>query len=125
MESKRQQKFARLIQKDLSDIFQREVPSMLEGAFLTVTTVRISPDLGTARVYCSVLAHKEPETLLKNINNEKSKVRNLLGQRIKNQARIIPDLIFFLDRTGEEAANMDSLISKLNIPPAPEEDTEE
>lgn len=122
MESKRQQKFARLIQKDLSDIFQKEIPSMLEGAFLTITEVQISPDLGLAKVHCSVLAHKEPETLIANINNEKAQVRKLLGHKIRNQARIIPNLVFYLDTTGEDAMRMDSLISSLNIPPASEKD---
>lgn len=122
MESKRQQKFARLIQKDLSDIFQKEIPSILEGAFLTITEVQISPDLGLAKVHCSVLAHKEPETLIANINNEKAQVRKLLGHKIRNQARIIPNLVFYLDTTGEDAMRMDSLISSLNIPPASEKD---
>ena len=125
MESKRQQKFAKLIQKDLSDIFQKEIPSMLEGAFLTITEVKMTPDLGVAKVHCSVLAHQEPETLIKNINTEKAQVRKLLGHKIRNQARIIPNLVFYLDTTGEDAMRMDSLISSLNIPPVSDEDEEE
>ena len=94
---------------------------MLEGAFLTITSVEITPDLGLAKVYCSILAHKEPDALVKNINTEKAQVRKLLGHKIKNQARIIPNLVFYLDTTGEDAMRIDKLISSLNIPPAPEE----
>lgn len=83
---------------------------------MTVTIVRMSPDLGTARVYCSVMMHSDPETLIKEINENKAQMRNILGRKIKNQVRVIPDLFFFLDTTGEEASRMDNLISGLDIP---------
>lgn len=121
MESKRQQKFSKLIQKDLSDIFQREIPDILNGNFVTVTVVRISPDLSSTRVYCSVLLAKQPEEIIKNLNANKSAIRNILGRRIRNQVRIVPHLFFFLDDTGEQASHMDRLISGLDIPPEKED----
>lgn len=121
MESKRQQKFSKLIQKDLSEIFQRDISDLLEGNFVTITVVRMSPDLGVAKVYCSILIAPDPKKIVKTLNENKSVIRNILGRRIKNQVRVIPDLIFFMDDTGEHAADMDKLISGLDIP-EPSED---
>ena len=74
MESKRQQKFSKLILKDLSDIFQREIPDILNGNFVTITVVRISPDLSSTRVYCSVLLAPNPAEVIKNLNANKSAI---------------------------------------------------
>lgn len=126
MDSTRQQKYARLIQKDLGEIFQRDVKNLLGGNFITVTTVRVSPDLGVARVYLSFLNSKEKENILKSVNQQTKQIRNQLAERIRNQARIIPHLQFFLDDNVEYAAHIDQILSKIDIPPAPEDEhTEE
>lgn len=122
MESKRQQKFSRLIQKELADIFQREVPHLFGGAFISVSTVRVSPDLGLARTYLSVMMAPNPQEVLLEVRLNAKTIRHHLAQRIKNQVRIIPELTFYLDDSAEYAANMDKLFSGLEIPPAPEED---
>jgi ribosome-binding factor A len=130
MESKRQQKVARQLQKDLSEIFQREVPHLFsgtsgQGAFITVTSVRVSPDLSLARVYLSFLATKNREMLLESIREKGKVIRQHLGDRVRHQLRIVPDLSFFLDDTIEYADKMDKLFAGLDIPPAPAEDEDE
>ena len=122
MESKRQQKFARLIQKDLSEIFQRDAKSLFGGAFITVTDIKVSPDLGLAKVYVSFMLAKDKNGLLDTIKDKGKSIRQMLASKIRNQVRVIPDLAFYLDDTIEHATKMDNLIANLNIPPASEED---
>ena len=122
MESKRQQKFARLLQKELAEVFQRDVSHLFNGAYLSITTVRTSPDLGVAKIYLSMLLAKNPQEILATVRENTKAVRHALAQRIKSQVRVIPELIFFLDDSAEYAAKMDKIISGLDIPPAPEND---
>lgn len=117
------------MQKDLSEIFQREVPHLFNGpanpgAFITVTSVRISPDLSVARIYLSFLATKNKEMLLDEIREKSKTIRQHLAERVRHQLRIVPELNFFLDDTAEYADKMDKLFAGLDIPPAPEEDDE-
>ncbi|MBX7124180.1 MAG: 30S ribosome-binding factor RbfA [Cyclobacteriaceae bacterium] len=116
----RQQKFGKLVQKELSDIFQRDKRGILDNAFITVTEVQISPDLSVARAYISMMLVKDKERLLENINLHKKEIRKALGERIRNQARIIPELAFFIDEVEERAMKMDELLRNLHIPPAKE-----
>lgn len=125
MESQRQQKYARLIQKELADIFLKDTKSLFGGTFISVTTVRVSPDLGIAKVYLSFILVNDKKAVLEKINDENKAIRNLLAKRIKNQARVIPQLNFFTDDNVEYASNIDSILSKINIPPKPEKDDEE
>lgn len=113
----RQQKYARLIQKELSDIFQRDKKGILDNAFVTIADVRVSPDLGVARIYISMLLAKEKEKLLEKINTKKKEIRKALGDRIGKQVRIIPELVFFIDEVEENAQRIEDLIKNLNIPP--------
>lgn len=122
MDSKRQQKFARLIQKDLGDIFQKETRDLFEGAFITVTEVKVSPDLGIARVYLSFMLAKNKTLLLEAIQDQVKTIRQRLATRIRHQVRVIPELHFYLDETADYAARMDEIISNLHIPPADESD---
>ena len=115
----RQQKFNRLIQKELSEIFQRDKRGILENAFLTVTEVRVSPDLSVAKVYLSMTLAKDKRGLLDKINLRKNEIRKALGDKIRNQARIIPHLVIFIDEIDESATKMDALIDSLKIPPLP------
>lgn len=116
--STRQLKFARLIQKEISDIFQRDKRGMLDNAFITVAEVRMSPDLGVAKIYISMMLAKDKEAILEKINNRKGEIRKELGDKIRKQVRVIPELIFYLDEVEENAQRMDSLIKNLNIPPS-------
>lgn len=129
MESKRQQKVARQLQKDLGEIFQRDLThafsSVGGGAvFITVTNVRVSPDLGIARVYLSLLNAKNRAILMDTIQEKSRTIRQLLGERVRHQLRIVPDLQFFLDDTAEYAEKMDKLFAGIVIPPATEDNEE-
>lgn len=125
MESKRQQKFARQIQKDLGDIFQKEMRSNFGEAFITVTDVKVSPDLGLARAYLSFLLVDDKQALLSQIQEKTKAIRQILANKIRNQVRVIPELQFFIDDTSEYAAKMDALFAGLVIPPAEPEDKNE
>ena len=125
MESKRQQKVGRQIQKDLGDIFQKEARHLINGSFVTVTAVRMTPDLGIARAYLSFLPEKNKRILLESIQENARFIRQKLGDRVRHQLRIVPELQFFIDDTAEYAAKMDALFAGLDIPPATEEDEED
>ncbi|WP_209332143.1 30S ribosome-binding factor RbfA [Lunatimonas salinarum] len=124
MESKRQLKYSKLIQKELGDIFQRESRSLIGNALVTVTRVQMSPDLSVARVYLSFL-NANNQVLFEKINAAKKAIRGGLGKRIGKSARITPEIAFFLDESAAYAQHMDGVISKLDIPEAPEENEEE
>lgn len=124
MESKRQQKFAKLIQKELAEVFQRDIPHLFNGSYVSVGTVRVSPDLGMARVYLSLLLVQSGKELISEIRSNTKTIRHHLAQRIKNQVRSIPELVFYLDDSAEYAARMDKIIADLDIPPAPADDDE-
>lgn len=115
--STRQQKYGRLIQKELSDIFQRDKKGILDNAFITIADVRVNADLSVAKVYISMLLAKEKEKVLDSINRHKSELRRALGDKIGKQVRIVPELIFYRDEVEENASRMDDLIKNLNIPP--------
>jgi ribosome-binding factor A len=114
----RQQKFAKLIQKELSDIFQRDKRGVLDNAFISIAEVKVSPDLSVAKIYVSMMLAKDKPAVLKKLELHKKEFRKALGERIRNQARIIPELAFFIDELEENAKRMDDLIKGLNIPPS-------
>jgi ribosome-binding factor A len=116
--STRQQKFSKLIQKELSDIFQRDKRGILENAFITIADVKVSPDLGLARIYISMMLAKDKKGVLEKINDRKKEIRKSLGDRIGKQVRIIPELVFYIDEVEENAQRMDAILRDLHIPPA-------
>ncbi|MEO8795839.1 MAG: 30S ribosome-binding factor RbfA [Daejeonella sp.] len=124
MESKRQQKFAGVIQKDLAEIFQREGMNYLPNTMITVTKVRISPDLAVARVYLSFFNSANNTLSLNTIKLHAGEIRYKLGSRIKDQARIVPQLDFFLDDTSDYVERMDKIFDKISKEPRQEEDSE-
>lgn len=122
--STRQLKFARLIQKEISDIFQRDKRGILDNAFITIAEVKVSPDLGVAKVYVSMMLAKDKQATLEKINSRKGEIRKALGDKIRKQVRVIPELIFYLDEVEENAQRLDSLINNLNIPSAKKQEEE-
>ena len=125
MESKRQQQVARLLQRELSAIFQKDARHLFGKAFITITTVRVTPDLGIARVYLSFMLVDNKQETLEDIKDHTKSIRQMLGQKIRNSVRIIPELNFYLDDTADYAAKMDALLGGLDIPPAEEDQSEE
>lgn len=124
MESKRQQKFAGVIQKDLAEIFQREGMGFLPNTLVTITRVRVTPDLAIARVYLSFFNNTNTQQALNTIRAHASEIRYKLGARIKNQVRIIPNLEFFVDDTNEYVDRMEKLFDKISHEPR-QPDTED
>ncbi|HLT74097.1 MAG TPA: 30S ribosome-binding factor RbfA [Ohtaekwangia sp.] len=113
----RQQKYARLIQKELSEIFQRDRRGILENAFITLAEVRVSADLSVAKVYISMMLEKDKAGILERINSRKREIRKALGEKIGKQVRIIPELVFYIDEVEENAQRIEEIIKNLNIPP--------
>jgi ribosome-binding factor A len=124
MESKRQQKHAKLLQKELGDIFQKEAKHLVGKAMITITRVMVSPDLGFAKVYVSFLI-ADPKATYELINEHKKEIRHHLSKRIGKSVRVIPEIAFFPDDSAVYAQHMDKVISDLNISPAPEVEEED
>jgi len=112
METKRQQKVARLLQKELAAILQKDGKIMFGSALVTVTHVSISKDFSFARVYLSIFGVDDKELILKNLETNKREMRFWLGKRVKNQLRIIPELVFALDNTLDYIENIDNLLKQ-------------
>ena len=96
METTRQNKISRLLQKELSEIFLLQTKAM-PGVLVSVSAVRISPDMSIARVYLSVFPSEKAEEIVKNVNDNMKTIRYELGTRVRHQLRIIPELKFFVD----------------------------
>ncbi len=111
METTRQNKIARLLQKELSDIFLLQTKAMT-GVLISVSTVRISPDMSVARAYLSIFPSEKAEEIIKNINANMKSVRYELGTRVRHQLRIIPELKFFLDDSLDYLERIDELLNK-------------
>lgn len=111
METTRQSKVSRLLLKDLSEMFQMESRNLFGGKMISVTTVRISPDLGLAKVYLSVFPSQESEAILKLIKMNTKNLRRKLGLKVGKQLRIVPELAFYIDDSLDYIENIDNLLS--------------
>jgi ribosome-binding factor A len=92
------------------------------NTFVTVTNVQMSPDLSVAKIYLSFMLSQHQQTLMDTINMKKGEIRRQLGNRIGKQVRVVPELIFYLDESADHAARIDRILSKLDIPPADEDE---
>ena len=111
MQETRQARISRLLQKELADIFQSQT-RMMRGVLVSVTRVKISPDLSICTAYLSVFPSDKGEELLENIRGNEKSVRYELGTRVRNQLRIIPELRFFLDDSLDYLEKIDGLLKK-------------
>ncbi len=109
MDTTRQNKVARLLQKELGQIFQR-LGNTLGGKLYTVTVVRISPDLSVARVYLSIFPREKDKDPLEPVREHNTHIRYELAQKVKNQLRIIPELTFFIDDSLDYIDNIENLL---------------
>lgn len=110
MESTRQKKVSRLIQKELAEIFIRRGSEVSHGNLVSITKVRISPDLSFAKVFISIFPAKNQEDVLKSIQDQSSKLRYDLGQKTRSQLRIVPDIAFMIDDSLDYIDNIDRLL---------------
>lgn len=111
MQETRQNRISRLLQKELSLIFQSQTRAM-HGVMVSVTRVKISPDLSICTAYLSVFPSEKGEEILKNIKANEKSIRYDLGTRVRNQLRIIPELRFFIDDSLDYIEHIDELLKK-------------
>lgn len=110
MESTRLNKVNRLLQKELGDYFLKGSRESFEGAMITVTTVRVTPDLGQAKVYLSLFPPQQKEKVFGIVQEKTKTIRHELGQRIRHQIRVIPELIFYVDDSLDYIEKIDNLL---------------
>ena len=111
MQETRQNRISRLLQKELASIFQTQT-RMMHGVLVSVTRVKVSPDLSICTSYLSIFPSEKGDELLKNINANEKTIRYDLGQRVHNQLRIIPELRFFIDDSLDYLERIDELLKK-------------
>jgi ribosome-binding factor A len=111
MESTRQSKIARLLQKELSEIFRQQT-AKTHGVLVTVSAVRVSPDLSIARAYLSIFPSDKAETIMENISSGARSIRYELAQKVRFQLRKTPELFFHLDDSLDYIENIDRLLEK-------------
>jgi ribosome-binding factor A len=115
MESTRQLKVGRLIQKELSGVFIKEGQNIYGRVMVSITVVRMSTDLSVAKVYLSIFPNDKSKEVLGKLNDAKPKIRHWLGQKTKGQMRIIPELIFYFDDSAAYFEKIDEALKGLNV----------
>lgn len=123
MESTRQHKIARMLQKELGEIFLLYAKN-IHGTLITVTNVKISPDLSIAHVHLSIFPADKVQDTLKKVNTDAKSIRFDLGNRVRNQLRIIPELSFHIDDTLDYLERIDTLLKSDPPSPATEDNQE-
>lgn len=111
MESTRQAKIARLLQKELSEIFRQQT-AKTHGTIVSVSIVRVSPDLSVAKVYLSIFPSEKSQEVLESIKKSAKTIRYELAQKVRFQLRKTPELTFFIDDSLDYAANIDRLLAE-------------
>lgn len=111
MQETRQNRIARLLQKELAVIFQSQT-RFTHGVMVSVTQVRVSPDLSICTAYLSIFPSEKAEEIIKNITANEKTIRYDLGTRVRNQLRIIPELRFFIDDSLDYIEHIDELLKK-------------
>ena len=110
MTTTRQHKVSRLLQKELGEYFQRQGSAITGGKMVTVTVVRISPDLGVAKVYLSIFPGEKAEEAVQAISDKAGLVRSELGKKLRNQLRHIPEFAYFLDDSLDYIDRIEGLL---------------
>jgi ribosome-binding factor A len=110
MESTRQKKVSRLIQKETADIFLKRGAELAHGKMVSITKVRVSPDLSFAKIYLSIYPSAGQDEILKSINDHSPKIRFEMGQKVRKQLRIVPEIVFFIDDSLDYIDKIDRLL---------------
>jgi ribosome-binding factor A len=121
MPSLRQNKVSRLIQKELAEIFQKEMRNAFGSGLISVTHVFMSPDMGFAKTYLSLFGVPDKDKMLGSIRKEVKEIRRFLGARVGKQLRVVPEIAFFVDDSGDYAEKMEKVFSTITISPEPKE----
>ena len=111
MESTRQKKVSRLIQKEMADIFLKKGSEYAHGKLVSITRVRVSPDLSFAKVYISIFPTENQNVTFSAIQDHTAKLRYELGQRIRTQLRVVPNILFFIDDSLDYIDKIDKLLN--------------
>jgi ribosome-binding factor A len=112
-ESKRQKQVAKLVLEEMSDIFQREGYNIIHGGMVSISKVYITPDLLEARIFLSFYQIFDAAALLQNIKDRGWELRKMLGVRVRNQLRRVPEIQFFIDDTFEHYYKMEEIFKKI------------
>lgn len=112
-EGKRQKQVAIEIAKELNDIFLKMGLTMFEGGMISISSVKITPDLFEARVYLSFFQVKDPEAVLEKFKERNSEIRGELGRRMRHQLRSIPQLTFYMDDTLDYVFKIEKLLEEI------------
>ncbi len=125
MDSKRQAKFSRELQRYLGDIFLRESRQMFDVPYIGVTNIRVSPDLSYVKVYLSLLNQPNPQEIVAKVQAHKKEIRTMLAAQIKDLVRKIPEIEFYYDDTMDYVEKMDKIFKELNAQPQSSNDQHE
>lgn len=109
-ESTRQKKVARLVQKEIAEIFLRKGNEYARGKLISITKVRVSPDLSYAKIYISIFPSENHSEILQTIQEHSNKIRFELGHKVRSQLRIVPDIVFFHDDSHDYIDKIDKLL---------------
>ena len=118
-ESKRQKQIAGLLNQEMNTIFQKLSLNMIDGGMVSISSVKITPDLLEARIYLSFFQVKDPEAALEKFKELSSEIRGELGKRMRHQLRSIPQLTFYLDDTLDYVFKIEKLLDDIKKEPKP------
>ncbi|MBD8084154.1 30S ribosome-binding factor RbfA [Chryseobacterium caseinilyticum] len=107
MESNRQRKVAQIIQEDFAELFRKQASESKQNFLVSVSDVKVTPDLGIAKIYLSIFPQEFRSIIMKEIEENKAQYRNFIGQKMAKQVRIIPQLNFYLDTTLDDVEKIE------------------
>ena len=110
-ESNRQKKVAQIIQEDFAEFFRKQASESKQTFLVTVSDVKITPDLSIAKIYLSIFPQEFRTQIMKEINENKAQYRNFMGQKMGKQVRIIPEINFYLDTTLDDVEKIEKELS--------------
>lgn len=117
MESNRQRKVSQIIQEDMAEFFRKQASESKQHFLVTVTAVKVTADLGVAKIYLSIFPPEHRKAIMKEIEENKAVYRNYLGQKMAKQVRIIPQLSFFLDTSLDDVERIERELKGLGDNP--------